>query len=140
MKVRSDLQENLFAARAGILKAAKQKPAFIALPEYFSVPNNMENFTSARDISKETYKPTLNFLSEIGKEVPEPYIMGGTMLEEDNGNFYNSSTLWRGGKLIGKYRKVCLPHGEVRRAVYRRLRNPSKRVSASRRDRCGALS
>jgi len=65
----------------------------------------MENFTSACDISKETHKPTLSFLSEVSKEIPEPYIMGGTMLEEDNGKFYNISTLWRGGKFIGKYRK-----------------------------------
>ena len=31
--------------------------------------------------------------------------MGGTMLEEDNGKFYNTSTLWRNGTLVGKYRK-----------------------------------
>ncbi len=105
MKVRNDLNENLNAARQGIKKAAKEKPAFIALPEYFSVPNNMEHFVSAKDISRETYKPTFSFLTHIGKEFPEPYIMGGTMLEEDNGRFYNISTLWRRGKLIGKYCK-----------------------------------
>ncbi|MCW4010206.1 MAG: carbon-nitrogen hydrolase family protein [Candidatus Bathyarchaeota archaeon] len=105
MKVRPDLNENLNAARQGIQKAAQQQPAFIALPEYFSVPNNMEHFTSARDISRETFKPTLNFLESVSKDVPEPYLMGGTVLEEDNGVFYNISTLWRGGTLIGKYRK-----------------------------------
>lgn len=105
MKVRSDLNENLNAAREGIHKAARQNPAFIALPEYFSVPNNMECFVSAKDINKETYKETFDFLAAVGIEVPEPYIMGGTMLEEDNGIYYNISTLWRGGKLIGKYRK-----------------------------------
>jgi omega-amidase len=105
MKVRPNLQDNLNAARAGIQKAAKQKPAYIALPEYFSVPNNMENFFSAKDISKETSKPTRDFLAEVSREVPEVYLMGGTMLEEAEGKFYNVSTLWQGGSLLGKYRK-----------------------------------
>ncbi len=105
MKVRTSLDENLDAAKQSIYKAALQKPAFIALPEYFSVPNNMEHFNSAKEVSEETFKPTLNFLTEISKEVPEIYLMGGTMLEENEGKFYNISTLWRNGTLIGKYRK-----------------------------------
>jgi omega-amidase len=105
MKVRSALNDNLNAAKQCIYKAAEQKPAFIALPEYFSVPNNMEDFTSAKAISEETFKPTFNFLVGVSKEVPEVYLMGGTMLEEDNGRFYNTSTLWRNGTLLGKYRK-----------------------------------
>lgn len=105
MKVRGDLQENLKAAKVGIQKAAQQNPAFIALPEYFSVPNNMENFFSAKDISKETSKPTREFLEAVSRDLPEVYLMGGTMLEETEGKFYNISTLWRGGKLLCKYRK-----------------------------------
>ena len=105
MKVRGNLNENLSAAERGIYNAAQQKPAFIALPEYFSIPNNMENFTSAKNISKETSKPTYDFLNEISKELPEIYLMGGTMLEEAEGKFYNTSTLWLGGKLLCKYRK-----------------------------------
>lgn len=105
MRVRNDLNENLNAARQGIYEAAKQKPAFIALPEYFSVPNNMEDFNSARNISQETYKPTRDFLASVSMEIQETYLMGGTLLEEENGKFYNTSTLWRGGRLIGKYHK-----------------------------------
>jgi len=105
MKVRPDLDENLTAAKQGIYKASEQKPAFIALPEYFSVPNNMENFFSAKDISEKTSKPTFDFLAAVSKEVPYSYLMGGTMLEEVNGKFYNISTLWRNGALLGKYRK-----------------------------------
>jgi predicted amidohydrolase len=119
MKVRSDLNENLNAAREGIRKAAQQNPAFIALPEYFSVPNNMECFVSAKDISKETYKATFDFLASVGKEFPASYIMGGTMLEEDSGVFYNISTLWRGGELIGKYRKRNPIQAEIDAGVSR---------------------
>jgi len=105
MKVRNSLKSNLEAAATGVRKAASQKPAFIALPEYFSVPHNMEQFTSAEKISKETYNETIRFLEEISKEFPNIYILGGTVLEEDHGKFYNTSTLWRNGSLIGKYRK-----------------------------------
>jgi len=119
LKVRGVLQNNLDAARAGILKAAQQNPAFIALPEYFSVPNNMEQFNSAPGISRETYKATFNFLSEVSKEVPEIYLLGGTMLEEDNNMFYNTSTLWKNGVLIGKYRKRNPINAELKAGVSR---------------------
>ena len=65
----------------------------------------MEEFTSAERISKETFQETVNFLSETSKEIPEIYIAGGTVLEEDHGIFFNTSTLWKNGSLVGKYRK-----------------------------------
>jgi predicted amidohydrolase len=119
MKVRGNLQSNIDAARAGICKAAQQKPAFIALPEYFSVPNNMEQFNSAQEISKETYTATFSFLAEISKEVAGIYLLGGTVLEEDNGTFYNTSTLWKNGALIGKYRKRNPINAELKAGVSR---------------------
>ena len=119
MKARDSLKGNLEAASAAIHKAAEQKPAFIALPEYFSVPNNMEQFTSAEKISKETYNETIRFLAEISKEFPNIYILGGTVLEEDHGVFYNTSTLWRDGVLIGKYRKRNLISAELKAGVSR---------------------
>ncbi len=105
LKVRPNLQSNLNAAKQGIQQAAKENPAFIALPEYFSVPNNMEQFFSAKDISHETSKPTQEFLAQVSREIGDIYLMGGTMLEEDQGKFYNISTLWHNGALVGKYRK-----------------------------------
>ncbi|MGF3523249.1 MAG: carbon-nitrogen hydrolase family protein [Candidatus Bathyarchaeia archaeon] len=105
MKVRPNLESNLAAAERGIQEASKQKPAFIALPEYFSVPNNMEQFNDAKSISKETYLATIRFLKQISQQYPEVYLAGGTVLEEDAGKFYNTATLWKGGALIGTYRK-----------------------------------
>jgi predicted amidohydrolase len=119
LKVRNHLQENLNAAHEGIRKAVSQKPAFIALPEYFSVPNNMEQFNDAASISKETYKPTITFLAEASKESVGIYIMGGTVLEEDNGTFYNTSTLWHNGTLVGKYRKRNPINAELKAGVSR---------------------
>ena len=119
MKVRSSLKGNLEAAATAVRKAAKQKPAFIALPEYFSVPNNMEQFTSAEKISKETYEETMKFLAEISKKFPNIYILGGTVLEEEHNKFYNTSTLWRNGTLIEKYRKRNPINAELRAGVSR---------------------
>jgi len=119
MKVRKSLKANLTAAATAVRRAAAQKPAFIALPEYFSVPNNMEQFTSAEAISKETYDETMKFLAGISKELADIYLLGGTVLEEDHGKFYNTSTLWRNGALIGKYRKRNPINAELRAGVSR---------------------
>ena len=119
MKVRSSLQDSLEAAATAIRKAAAQKPAFIALPEYFSVPNNMEKFDSAEKISRETYQPTIRFLGETRKELHDIYLLGGTVLEEANGKFYNTSTLWRNGALIGKYWKRNPISAELKAGVSR---------------------
>jgi len=119
MKVRNSLEGNLQAALVAVRKAALQKPVFMALPEYFSVPNNMEQFTSAERISKETYNQTIKFLTETSKELQSIYVLGGTVLEEDRGVFYNTSTLWRNGSLIGKYRKRNPISAELKAGVSR---------------------
>jgi omega-amidase len=119
MKVRSSLKANLEAAAKAVHKAAKQKPAFIALPEYFSVPNNMEHFNSAEKISRETYEETMKFLADTSKTLADIYLLGGTVLEEDHSAFYNTSTLWRNGALIGKYRKRNPISAELKAGVSR---------------------
>ena len=117
MKVRSSLEESLKAATTAIRKAIQQKPKFIALPEYFSVPNNMEAFNSANSINKKTYSDTIHFLSNISKEIQDIYLLGGTVLEKNNGRFYNTSTLWRNGALIGKYWKRNPINAELKAGV-----------------------
>jgi predicted amidohydrolase len=119
MKVRSSLKANLKAASTAVHTAASQKPAFIALPEYFSVPNNMEHFTSAEKIGQETYEETIKFLADTSKALHEIYVLGGTVLEDASGKFYNTSTLWRNGVLIGKYRKRNLISAELKAGVSR---------------------
>ncbi len=117
MKVRNSLENNLKAAEAAIRKAAKQKPALIALPEYFTVPGCMEDFTSAQSVSKETCIETLNFLEEISKQIPDIYLLGGTVLEEDSGKYYNTSTLWKNGSLLAKYKKINPIKAEIKAGV-----------------------
>ena len=117
MKVRNSLENNLKAAEAAIHKAAKQKPALIALPEYFTVPGCMEDFISAQSVSKETCIETLNFLEEISKQIPDIYLLGGTVLEEDSGKYYNTSTLWKNGSLLAKYKKINPIKAEIKAGV-----------------------
>jgi predicted amidohydrolase len=117
MKVRNSLENNLKAAEAAIRKAAKQKPALIALPEYFTVPGCMEDFISAQSVSKETCIETLNFLEEISKQIPDIYLLGGTVLEEDSGKYYNTSTLWKNGSLLAKYKKINPIKAEIKAGV-----------------------
>jgi predicted amidohydrolase len=119
MKVRSSLNGSLEAAATAIHKAALNKPSFIALPEYFSVPNNIEQFNSAEKINQETYKPTIQFLAEASRELQGIYILGGTVLEEAKGKFYNTSTLWQNGALIGKYWKRNPISAELKAGVSR---------------------
>jgi omega-amidase len=119
MKVRSNLKANLKAAAAAVHKAAQQKPEFIALPEYFSVPNNMEHFDSAEKISQETCEETMKFLSETSAKLQNIYLLGGTVLEQEHGKFYNTSTLWLNGKLIGKYHKRNPINAELKAGVSR---------------------
>ena len=118
-KVRNSLRSNLEAAATAVRKAVEKKPEFIALPEYFSVPNNMEQFNSAEKISKETYEETMNFLADTSKELSHIYLLGGTVLEEDHSKFYNTSTLWQNGSLIGKYHKRNPINAEIKAGVSR---------------------
>jgi predicted amidohydrolase len=117
MKIRNSLQGNITAAKLAIQKAAEQKPTLIALPEYFTVPNCMADFTDASRISSETCEGTLNFLVEISKEIPDIYLLGGSVLEEDSGKYFNTSTLWKNGSLLGKYKKINPIPAEIKAGV-----------------------
>ena len=117
MEIHSTLEDNLTAAKKAVLKAAKQKPALIALPEYFTVPNCMADFTDAPKISKETCAKTLQFLQETSQAIGGIYLLGGSVLEEDNGKYYNTSTLWRNGKLLAKYKKINPINAEIKAGI-----------------------
>jgi omega-amidase len=117
MKIRDTLKANLAAAEKAVQNAAQQKAILIALPEYFTVPNCMADFTNAAKISKETCRQTLDFLQRISKANGDIYLLGGSVLKEDGGNYYNTSTLWRGGTLLAEYKKINPIPAEVKAGV-----------------------
>jgi len=117
MEIRDTLQANIDAAKAAVEKAAKQKPAIIALPEYFTVPNCMGDFNDAQKISEETYTETFSFLQQESKQISDVFLLGGSVLEEDNGYYYNTSTLWKAGSLLAKYKKINPIRAEIQAGV-----------------------
>jgi omega-amidase len=117
MKIRDSLENNIEAAKTAVQKAAKQKPALIALPEYFTVPNCMADFTDAQKISHETCRKTLDFLKKISEELDDIFLLGGSVIEEDNGKYYNTSTLWKKGSPIAKYKKINPIQAEIKAGV-----------------------
>jgi predicted amidohydrolase len=119
MEIRTTLDDNLQAAKKVVLKAAKQKPVLIALPEYFAIPNCMVDFTNASKITKETANKTIAFLQEASQRIGDIYLLGGTMLQEDSGKYYNTSTLWRNGELLAKYKKINPIKAEIDAGVAR---------------------
>jgi omega-amidase len=117
MEIRTTIEANLTAAKTAVLKAAQENPALIALPEYFTVPNCLGDFTDAQKISQETCAKTLQFLKEISKQIDNIYLLGGSVLQEDTGKYYNTSTLWRNGALLAKYKKINPIKAEVQAGV-----------------------
>jgi predicted amidohydrolase len=117
MEIRNTLQANLTAAKIAVIKAAKKNPALIALPEYFTVPNCMADFKDAKKISEETCAKTLKFLQQVSQTIGNIYLLGGTVLEENGGKYYNTSTLWKNGELLAKYKKISPIKAEVEAGV-----------------------
>ncbi len=117
MKTRNSLTQLLSAAREKIREAAKQKPNFIALPEYFSVPGFIENFSSAEEIFEKTYNSTVEFLKNVSAEFPNIYIVGGTLVEKSQNAFFNTCMIWKNAKLLGSYRKRSLINMEVKMGI-----------------------
>lgn len=119
MQIRTTLQANIGAAKIQVLKAAKENPALIALPEYFTVPNCMGEFKNATKISHETAQETLRFLQDISKQIGDIYLLGGSVLKEDAGKYYNTSTLWRSGEMVASYKKINPIKAEIDAGVSR---------------------
>ncbi len=119
MQIRPNIDDNLTAAKTAVLKAAKQKPVLIALPEYFTVPNCMTHFTDAAAISKETCQKTLTFLQTVSAKIGNIYLLGGSVLQEEGGKYYNTSTLWKNGILLARYKKINPIQAEVNAGIAR---------------------
>jgi len=111
MQVSDSMEKNLKTAEQMIYNANGAGSKFICLPEYFSIPSNLENQKSVNRVFNETHEPTLFFLKRISKNVAA-YIVGGTLIEKFRGKFYNTCLLLKNGRVLGKYRKMHLTQWE----------------------------
>ena len=53
----------------------------------------------------------------MSKQIGEIYLLGGSVLEEDGGKYYNTSTLWKNGSLLAKYKKINPIQAEIKAGV-----------------------
>lgn len=82
---------------------------FIILPECFSCPYGVKYFKEyAEELIITPENPTIQMLYEISVDYPEIYLIGGTIPEKAGDKYYNTCTVWLGGKMIATYRKIHL--------------------------------
>jgi predicted amidohydrolase len=102
-------QENLEQFAALIGEAARQKADIVCLPESITVVGTGQQYS---DVAEPIPGPSTRFLGQHAKK-HHLYIVAG-LIEHAGKAIYNTSVLiGRDGELVGKYRKVCLPHQEI---------------------------
>lgn len=111
MKMSEDLQENLAKAISGINEAAKKGANIVVLPEIFTSPYfPQEEKFDAKKYAEQIPGKTTAALSKAAKD-NSVVLLGGSIFEEDSGKYYNTTPLLdETGKLLGKYRKMHIPH------------------------------
>jgi predicted amidohydrolase len=96
-----------------IAEAARQKADLIVLPETLTHTNTGRTYAEA---SEAIPGPSAEYFSSLAKEHQVHLVAG--LLERAGHVVYNVAVLiGPDGKIIGKYRKVCLPRGEVEMGV-----------------------
>lgn len=111
-KVGDDLEENLEKTAALIKQAAKKSAEVVCLQElfayrYFAQTKDDRFF----DIAEPVPGRLSRFLSKCAS-ANRVFLIGGSIYEKgDAGKFYNTSLIFdTKGKLVGKYRKMHIPH------------------------------
>lgn len=85
----------------------KEQPHFICFPEYFFISRNHPNVTDNAQFSQ-FYKDKIRTYSSDFNCI----IIGGTMITEEEGLFYNTCFVYNQGVEIGHYKKINLFQSE----------------------------
>ena len=98
-----------------IAEAAKQRADLVVLGE--TVPSvGVKDKSSSFETAEPIPGPSTNYFGELAKK--HSLHIAVSLYERDQHLVYNTAVLLGpDGHLIGKYRKVCLPHAEVERGV-----------------------
>lgn len=106
MAVHEDKLENVKKAVSLIKKAAEKGSSLIVLPECFNSPYGLKYFPKYAESIHQG--DTAKALSTAAKE-NKIYLVGGSIPENDNGELYNTCTVWDpSGNLLCTHRKVHL--------------------------------
>lgn len=110
MADRGDPQENLATAYKAIVTT--EADCFV-LPELFVLPGGdyKRNYTLA-EAYRETGRPGEEMLREASLRFTG-YLIGGTLIEESRGGYYNTCYVFRRGELVVKYRKINITQEEI---------------------------
>jgi len=114
-KTYSDPGQNRDAVKAMLDSYSGPDPDFVVLPEIFTCPYDNKCFPQFAESGEgETYR----FLANLARE-RKAYVIGGSIPELEEGKIYNTSYIFdRGGKLIGKHRKIHLFDIDVQGGQY----------------------
>jgi predicted amidohydrolase len=94
-------------------EAAKQKADFVVLGETLTYPGTRRTYA---EVAEPMPGPSTEFFGALSKK-HNLYIVAG-LLEKDGPLVYNVAVLMGpDGALVGKYRKTCLPRGEIEGGV-----------------------
>lgn len=111
-------EENLAKAIAGIASAAKKGAQIVCLPELFTAPYFAQKAGGKKEASEKYAEAipgkTTDALAKSAKE-NSVILIGGSIYEKEgkSGKSYNTSCVFdEKGKLLGKYRKIHIPHDE----------------------------
>lgn len=78
------------------------------LPEYFSVPANLAQLIDAAPLRGEILDRLKEYSRRLGG-----VLVGGTLVEEEKGRFYNACHVFDSGRHLGVYRKMHLTKPEL---------------------------
>ena len=111
MSMSSDSEENGRKAIRMIYEASERGAQIVCLPELFTTlyfPR--EEKIDASGLAETIPGKTTEILSKAAKE-KKGVVVGGSIFEKEGGKFYNTSVVFdETGKIIGKYRKMHIPH------------------------------
>lgn len=105
-------KERLNAFAPMIEEAAKQRATLVVLPEVVTYGSG----TTYADVAEPIPGPSTQFFGELAQRYGLHIVPG--LVERDGPLIYNVAVLiGPDGNVIGKYRKVCLPRGEIENGI-----------------------
>lgn len=111
MGMTTNRRTNLDKALKMVKEAAKKGAQIVCLPELFtSAYFPQEEGFDVKNVAEAIPGPTTEELSAVARE-NKVILVGGSICEKAGNRFYNTSVVFdENGKIIGKYRKMHIPH------------------------------
>ncbi len=110
MRVSIDKHDNYMKAERMVALAAKKNAEIICLPELFTTIYFPQYEMFSEDCRESVHGETAELLSELAKKYGIA-IVGGSIYERYRSKGFNTSLVFDAdGTLVGKYRKVHIPH------------------------------